>query len=96
MTQVDECMSPGKNKYASSINDSAYYESNEHKVEISDSSKHVEARKEIITDTHIVDRICNLSVGTTSVDPAVIRVRIIGRGGCSITQGMIHKGNKHN
>ena len=32
MTQVDEYKSPGKNKDASTINDSAYYESDEHKV----------------------------------------------------------------
>ena len=43
--QVDEYKSPGKNKDSSAINDSAYYESDEHKVEISDSSKEVEARK---------------------------------------------------
>ena len=32
MTQVDEYKSPGKNKDASTINDSTYYESDEHKV----------------------------------------------------------------
>ena len=90
MTQVDEYMSPGKNKDASTINNSAYYESDEHEVEISDSGKQVEASKEPITYTHIVDRVCNLSVGTTSVDPAVSRFGIIGRGGLGITQGMIH------
>ena len=78
MTQVDEYMSPGENKYASAINDSAYYESDEHKVEISDSSKQVEASKESITNTNIVDRVRNLSVGTNIVDPAVIRFGIIG------------------
>ena len=67
------------------INDSAYYESDEHEVEISDSSKQVEASKEPIIDTHV----CNTSVGTTSVDPDVIGVRIIGQGGRGITQGMI-------
>ena len=45
MTQVDEYKSPGKNIDASTINDSAYYKSDEHKVEISDSSKQVEASK---------------------------------------------------
>ena len=62
MTQVDEYNSPGKNKYALTINDSAYYKSDEHEVEISDSSKQVEAIKDTITDTHIVDRVGNLSV----------------------------------
>ena len=45
MTQVDEYKSPGKNKDASMINDSAYYKSDEHEVEISDSSKQVESSK---------------------------------------------------
>ena len=48
----------------------------------------VEASNEPITDTHVL----NASVGTTSVDPAVIEVGIIGRGGCGITQGMINGG----
>ena len=90
MTQVDEYKSPWKNKDASTINNLAYYESNEHKVEIIDSSKQVEASKETIIDTHIVDRVRNLSVGTTSVDSAVSRVGIIGLGGCGITQVMNH------
>ena len=64
----------------------------EHKVEISDSSKQVDASKKPITDTHIVNRVRKLSVGTTSVNPAVTRVRIIGQGGRGITQGMIHGG----
>ena len=59
MTQVDEYKSPGKNKDASTINDSEYYKSDDHEVEISDSSKQVEASKEPITDTHIFDRVCN-------------------------------------
>ena len=94
MTQVDDYKSPWKNKYASTINDSAYYESDENEVEISDSSKHVEASKEPITDTHIVDRVRDLSVGTTSVDSAVVGVRIIGRVVHGITQGMIHGGTR--
>ena len=92
MTQVDEYMSPGKNKDASTVNDSAYHNSDEYEDEISDSSKQVEASKEPITDTHVR----NTSVGTTSVNPSVIRVGIIGRGGRGITQGIIHGGNKHN
>ena len=88
MTQVDEYMSPGKNKDASTVNDSAYHNSYEYEDEISDLSKQVEASKEPITDTHV----CNTAVGTTSVDPALIRVRISGRGGRGITQGMINGG----
>ena len=53
---------------------------------ISDSSKQVDASNKQITDIHIVDRVRNLSVGVVSVEPAVIRVRIIGQG---ITQGVI-------
>ena len=42
--------------------------------------------KEPITDNHVR----NTSVGTTSVNPDVIGVGIIGRGGRGITQGMIN------
>ena len=89
MTQVDEYTPTGKNKDASTINDSEYYESDENEVEISDSNKKVEASKYPITDNHVR----NTSVGTTSVDPAVIGVGIIGRGGRGITQ---EQGNRHN
>ena len=56
---------------------------------MSDSSKHVYEGNKPITDTHIVDRVRNLSVGIVCVNPAVIGVRIIGRG---ITQGVISGG----
>ena len=56
------------------VNNSAYNNLDEYKVEISDYSKQVEASKEPITDNHI----CNTSVRTTSVDPAVISIGIIG------------------
>ena len=52
--------------------------------------KKVEASKEPITDTHVH----NTSVVTTSVDSSVIGVRIIGRGGRGITQGMINGGTR--
>ena len=84
--------SPGKNKDALTINDSEYYESDEHEVEISDSGKQVEASKEPIRDTHIFDWVCNLSVGVVSVELDVTGVGIIGRGGCGITQGVIDGG----
>ena len=45
MTQVDEYKSPGKNKYASTIKDSEYHNSDEYKDKISDSDKNVEASK---------------------------------------------------
>ena len=92
MTQVDEYMSPGENKDALTVNYSAYYNLYEYKDEISDLDKNPEARKEPITDTHVR----NTSVGTTSVDPAVIGVGIIGRGGRGIIQGMINVGNRRN
>ena len=87
MKQVDEYMSPGKYKDALMVNDLAYHNLNEYEDKISDSSKHVEAIKDPITDTPV--RIT--SVGTSSVDPAVIRVGIIGQGEHGITEGMIHR-----
>ena len=72
------------------INDSEYYESDEHVDTISDSSKLVDARNNPIKETHIVDIVCNLSVGVVSVKPAVIGVGIIRPG---ITQGVINRVN---
>ena len=86
ITCDDLYMSPMKKKEAKTIYDSVYHESDEHADTISDSSKHVDARNETITDTNIVDIVCNLSVGVVSVKPAVIGVGIIGQG---ITQGVI-------
>ena len=90
MTQADEYMSPGKYKYASTVNDSAYHNLDEYEDKISGLSKQVDTRKDPITDTHSR----NTSVGTTGVDPAVIIVEIIGRGGSGITQGMNHGGTR--
>ena len=90
ITQVDEYKSPGENKDASTINYLAYYKSDENEVEISDSSKQVEASKDPIIDTHIFDRVRKLS-GVT-VELAVTGIGIIGRGGRGITQGMINRG----
>ena len=64
-----------------------YYESDEHADTISDSCKQVYTSNKPITDTHIVEGIINLSVGVVSVEPAIIRVGIIGQG---ITQGVIN------
>ena len=52
MTQVDEYMSPRKNKDASTVKDSAYHNLDEYEDEIGYSSKQVEVSKEPITDTH--------------------------------------------
>ena len=59
------------------INDSVYYELDEHVDTISDSSKQVDARTDPIK-THIVDGISTLSIRVGSIDPAVIG--IIGQG----------------
>ena len=53
MTQVDDYKSPWKYKDAPTVNDSAYTFLNSYDDEISDSSKHVEASKDPIKDTHV-------------------------------------------
>ena len=84
----NEYTSPMKNKDVSTINDSVYYESDEHADTISDSSKPVDASNEPITDTHIFEGINNLSFEIVSVDPDFIGVGIIGQG---TTQGVINR-----
>ena len=81
--------SPTKKKDVSTINDSVYYELDEHVDTISDSIKQVDARNDPIKDTYIVNRVRNLSVGVVSVETAVIGVVIIGQG---ITQCVIKGG----
>ena len=88
MTQVDEYKSPGKNKDALTINDSAYHNLDEYEDEISDSDKKVEASKEPITDSHVR----NTSVGILSVKPTAVGVGIIGGVGRGITQHIISEG----
>ena len=78
--------SPMKKNEGKEIDDLVYHESDEQADTISDSSKQVYASNEPTTDTHIVGRVCNLSVGIVSVKPAVIGVGIIGQG---TTQGVI-------
>ena len=51
-----------KKKDVSTINNSIYYESDEHIDTISDSNKQVYPRNNPIEETHIVDRVCSLSV----------------------------------
>ena len=60
-----------KNKYVSTINDSIYYELDEHVDTISDSNKQVDPRNNPISETHIVDSVSNLSVGFGLSEPAV-------------------------
>ena len=86
ITCEDVYMSPMKKKEAKAINNLVYYGSDEHADTISDSGKQVDTSYKTITDTHIVEGINNLSVRVISVEPAVIRVVIIGQG---ITQGVI-------
>ena len=80
-----------KNKYVPTINNLVYYESDEHVDTISDSSKQVDASNKPIKETHIVNRINNLSIGVVSIDPAVIGVGIIGQG---ITHSIINGDTK--
>ena len=80
-----------KKKDVPTINNSVYYELDEHADTISDSSKQVDESNEPIKETHIVDGINNLSVRVVSVNPSVIRVWIIGQG---ITQGVINGDTK--
>ena len=67
-----------KKKEEKTINDSVYYESDEHADTISDSSKQVDASNKPITETHTIKGINNLSVGIVSVETSVIGVGIIG------------------
>ena len=71
------------------MKNSVYYELDEHVDTISDSNKQVDARNEPIKETHIVDKVRNLSVGVVSHEPAVTGIGIIRHG---ITQGIINRG----
>ena len=51
-----------KDKDVSKINDSVYYESDEHVDTIRDSNKQVDPRNNPIADTHIFNRVRTLSV----------------------------------
>ena len=61
-----------KNKYVSTINDSVYYELDDHVETISDFNKQVDPRNYPIAETHIVDRVCRLSVRVGLFEPAII------------------------
>ena len=68
--------SPIQKKDVSTINDSVYYDLDEHADTISDSNKHVDPRNYLESETHIVNRIRKLSFRL--LKPAVFRV--IGKG----------------
>ena len=72
--------SPILKKDVLTINYSVYYELDEHVNTISDSSKQVHARNDPIKETHIVNRVHNLSVGVGSIELAVIIIVIIRQG----------------
>ena len=71
ITYDDSYQSPMKKKDVSTILDSIYHESDEHLDMISDSIKQVHARNDPIKETHIVNRVHNLSVGVGSIEPLV-------------------------
>ena len=64
--------SPIQKKYASTINDSGYYESGNQVDTISDSKKQVDPSSNPRVDTHIIDIIRKLSVRPILFEPAVI------------------------
>ena len=61
-----------KDKDVSKINDSVYYELDEHVDTISDSNKQVDPRNNPTADTHIFDRVRTLSVRVGLFKPAVV------------------------
>ena len=63
---------PMKKKDVSTINDYVYYESDEQVDTISDYNKQVDLRNDPMAETHIVDRVLNLSVGVGLFEPAVV------------------------
>ena len=67
-----------KKKDVSTKNDSVYYELDEHIDTISDSNKQVDPRKDPTAQTHIFDRVCNLSVRVRLFEPAVVIGGCIG------------------
>ena len=63
-----------KKKDVSTINNSAYYDSDEQVETISDYNKQVDPRSDPMEETHVVARIFKLSVGFRLFEPAVIGV----------------------
>ena len=67
-----------KKKDVSTIKYSVYYESDDNIDTISDSNKQVDPRNNPVAETHIVYRVCNLSVGVRLFEPAFVIVGRIG------------------
>ena len=78
ITCNDSYQSPIKNKYVSTINNSAYYESDDHLDTISDSIKQVDPINDPIAETHIFGGVITLSVRVQLFEPAVIVGESIG------------------
>ena len=88
MTQVEDYKSPYKDKYSTTVNDTAYTFLNSFNDDISGSIEQVETSKEpikdtqtikepITYDTHLVDIVCYLQDGPTNMDTVVTRVGIV-------------------
>ena len=69
---------PMKKKDVSTINDSVYNELDEHIYTISGSRKQIDPRNNPIKETHVVDRVCTLSIGVRLLEPAVIGIIVQG------------------
>ena len=61
-----------KNKDVSTINDYVYHESDEEVDTISDSNKQADPIRDPTAETHIIDRVCNLSVRVGLFDPSAV------------------------
>ena len=61
-----------KNKYVSTINNYVYYKSYDHVDTISDPQKQVDPRNDPIAETHIFNRVRNLSVRFSLFERAVV------------------------
>ena len=72
ITMDTSYQSPIQKKDTSTINDSAYYESDNQVDTISDSKKQVDPSSNPRVDTHITDRIKKLSIRKITLEPVVI------------------------
>ena len=80
--------SPMKKNDVLTMNDSVYDETEEHVDMISDYRKQVDARNDLIKETHIVNRISTLSIGVGSLEPDVIG--IIGQGSTPLSTNLVY------
>ena len=74
ITWDDLYQSPMKKKYVSTINDSVYNESDEHVETISDSSKQIDPRNDLIKETHVFYGVRTISIGVGPLKTAVIGI----------------------